>query len=76
MAAGVKGAFSSLRAIFLAERCVKTDATMQVSRIRMMVPFRIYSSSIPALYPTMMMARVAAAWELLSPNISVLCVVV
>ena len=45
-------------------------ATIDVIRISMMVPFRIFLSMIPALKPTNITASVAAACPLLKPNMT------
>src|SRR5690606_11628010 len=47
--------------IFLAALSVANEATIQVTKIKIMVPFKIFSSKIPARYPTKITANVAAA---------------
>ena len=70
---GIISSSNSEIAIFFADLWVTNDATIQVNRMRIMVPFSIYSSIIPALKPTKITANVAAAWDELSPNIRLRC---
>ncbi len=64
---------SSAKMIFRLAFSVTKEATTQVNKIRIIVPFKILASIIPALYPTKIMASVAAACALLSPKIICLC---
>ena len=57
--------------IFLAAFSVAKEATIQVIRIKIIVPFKIFSSRIFALNPTNITARVAAACASLSQMTSV-----
>src|SRR5690606_24938369 len=51
---------------------VTNEAMIQVIKINTIVPLRTFSSIISRSYPTIIMAKVAAAWALLKPKIKFL----
>ena len=65
---------ASEMAIRLPALAVTNDPTIQVTNINMIVPFKTFSSIKPKLKPMRITAIVAAACDVLNPNIRFRCV--